>query len=158
METGYWLVLGLGLLAVGGAVVRARSRQARLSRTLPCGECSWDLDALVSSLEEKALAYAVYREILEKGVPPAAKDALYSRFGYVNLPPALESDKIFEEHPGLMGDEEFLAALNRWIAANGGECKRDFFSASTEMGRILVAAKRIQAEREVEKFQLLGRA
>lgn len=145
------LPLAFGLVVVVAltvfAILRMRKRRAKSCATQTSS--AHDIDALVATLGEKALAYAVYREALAKGLAGPAKDALYAKFGYVNLPPSLESDKLFDAHPELMADDAFLAKLNSWISANGGVCKNDFFSASTEMGRILVEAKRPLAKQVV---------
>ena len=107
------------------------------------------LDTMIEALDKKALAYALYREMLKCGVKQQVKDILYAKFGYVNLPPSLEEDEAFRICPQLMSDRNLLTSLNRWLIAREGHEHSDFFPAATEVGRILVEAKRDEARQIV---------
>ena len=109
------------------------------------------LDAMLERLGRRALAFAIYDELLNRGTRKSIKDKLYAKYGYVNLPPSLEEDDAIETCPQVMTDNDFLSALNRWIVANGGLAKSGFFSAATESGRIMVEAKRAEARQIVDK-------
>ena len=125
---------------------RAASRQIEHA---PTPFKSPSIDNLVYELERKALAYAIYRELMHTSAPKETKTSLYEKFSYVNLPPSLESDSIFSKHPELMSDRIFLENLNTWIVQNGGTSQASFFSASETIGAMLVENKKGEAKRIV---------
>ena len=107
------------------------------------------VDAIAAELGRKALGYAIYRELMKISAPRGTKVPLYEKYSYVNLPPSLESESIFAEHPELMSDRGFLENLNAWIVKNGGTAQPSFFAASDTIGALLVESKKGEAQRIV---------
>lgn len=167
MDRTILTLIGLSVVVVGTGVLVCRKRRSgrrepkaseqNVDERHECAVCEKGdyeglLKMMMASLEKKALAYAVYREALKRGLGKSAKEALYEKYGYVNLPPNLEENEVFARCPELMADSRFLTSLNNWLLRHGGKEKDGFFDASIEAGRVLVEASREKVRQIVDDY------
>ena len=148
------IVLAAGVGYFAGRFVQERKTRGMVCRShdIPQNEPDTPdiaVDTLISDLRRRALAYAIYRELIKSAVTPEQKQKLYETYSYVNLPPKLEDNAIFASHAELMSSPKLLVDLNEWIVKNGGEAQPSFFAASETAGRLLVETQKENARRIV---------
>lgn len=147
------IILLAACLFVGVALLKKANRSHGLNdiTIAPCKDYKLLLDEAIGRLSGRALSNAIYREAISRSLVPDKRKSLYDKYGYEVLSPKLESDQLFNTDAELMGDKEFLAVINEWIIAEGGEGVCSFWAASRVVGEMLVHKHLGKARQIIEK-------
>lgn len=117
-----------------------------------------DVEAIIEEMKSHALAYAIYREILEQPVDIDCEEVVFAKYGRVVTPPSLERNEIFDRRPELESDKSVLEQVNKWLCSHGTSAEPTFFKASDAVGEMLVREARGRARVIVQAAaELCGR-
>lgn len=150
------IVLAVGIVLCVGMLVREREPRGRADRKASPPRSVPDVpaisvDTLIADIRKRALAYAIYRELIQSPATLEQKQKLYQTYSYVNLPPKLEEHALFSSRADLMSSQALLKDLNEWLIQQGGQPQPTFFAVSEAIGALLVERQKDRAKKIVSE-------